>query len=250
MLWSRGLFTMDTVSLFFKKDEMKLLHGETDVIEFEIMCINLLRRPDKKCFIEKQFDRIGLKVQFFSAIDGMIIDIPQLTKDGIVANDNFSPATGMTLIPAQIGVYLSHYELWKVAVLSPNKISLILEDDALLVCDRLQLEAFARHIPEDADLFFLNLRKNKSRSISLYASTFTGRFWGLTAYFVTRRGAEKLVNLTLPIHESADEAINELNKRGMITCYCARKELVVECSNSRDERNFRFKSDILTRTKE
>lgn len=241
---------MDRLSLIFKKDDVKLLHGETDAVEFEVMCINLLRRPDKKLFMEKQFEHTGLKVHVFPAIDGLTIDIPQLIKDGILAEDNFCPATGMALIPVQIGVYLSHYELWKKALLSSNKISLILEDDALLICDPQQLEVFARHIPEDADLFFLNLRKNKTRPISLYASKFTGRFWGLTAYFVTRKGAEKLVNLTLPIHKSADEAINELSKHGMITCYCARKELVVECSNSRDVRNFRFESDIITRTKE
>lgn len=241
---------MDTVSLIFKKDEVKLLHGETDAIEFEVMCINLLRRPDKKRFMEAQFDGAGLKVHMFPAIDGLTIDVSQLINDGVLAEDHFCPATGMALIPAQIGVYLSHYELWKTASLSPNRISLILEDDALLICDRQQLETFARHIPEDADLFFLNLRKNKTQPISLYASKFTGRFWGLTAYFVTRKGAEKLVNLTLPVHKSADEAINELSKNGAITCYCSRKELVVECSNSRDVRNFRFESDIINRTRE
>lgn len=240
----------DRLLLFFKKEGVALLHVETDAVEFEVMCINLLRRPDKKRFMEKQFDGTGLKVHIFPAIDGLTIDAPQLINDGILAEDNFCPATGMALIPAQIGVYLSHYELWKIALSLPYKVLLILEDDALLTCDLQQLEACARHIPEDADLFFINLRKNKTRPISLYASKFTGRFWGLTAYFITRKGAEKLVNLMLPIHKSIDEAMNELSKRGAITCYCARKELVVECSNSKDKRNFRFKSDIITRTKE
>ncbi|MCC7091772.1 MAG: glycosyltransferase family 25 protein [Nitrosomonas sp.] len=247
---SRAFFAMDRLLLIFKKDEVKLLHRETDAIEFEVMCINLLRRPDKKRFMEKQFDGTGLKVHIFPAVDGLAIDVPKLINDGVLAEDNFCPATGMALIPAQIGAYLSHYELWKTALSLPNEISLILEDDALLVCDIPQLEVYARHIPADTDIFFLNRRKNKTRPVSLYASTFTSRFWGLTAYFITRKGAEKLVRLMLPIHKSADEAINELNKLGMITCYCARKELVVECSNSRDERNFRFESDIITRTKE
>lgn len=249
-LLSRGSFAMDRLSLILKKDDVELLHSETDAVEFEVTCINLLRRPDKKRFMEKQFEGTGWTMHFFPAIDGLTINVPQLISDGILAEDNFCPATAMALIPVQIGVYLSHYELWKMVLLSPNKISLILEDDALLICDMPQLEAFARHIPDDADLFFINHRQNKTRPVSLYASKFTGRFWGLTAYFITRKGAEKLVNLMLPIHKSADEAINGLSKSGAITCYCSRKELVVECSNSRDERNFRFESDIISRTKE
>lgn len=236
--------------LIFRKDEVKSLYAETDTVEFDVMCINLLRRPDKKSFIEKQFKGTGLSLRIFSAVDGLTIDIPQLINDGVVAEDNFCPATGMPLIPAQIGVYLSHYELWKAALSSPNKISLILEDDALLICNRSQLEAFARHIPEDADLFFINRRKNKTYPISLYASKFTRHFWGLTAYFITRKGSEKLVNMALPMHQSADETINQLSKNGALTCYCSRKELVVECSNSRDIQNFRFESDIIPRAKE
>ena len=118
----------------------------------------------------------------------------------------------------------------------------------MMICDRATLEKFVRHIPEDADLFFINRRKNKTKHISPYTSKFVCHFWGLTAYFLTKQGAEKLLAMSLPIYKSADESISELNENGIINCYCSRKELVVECSNPKDAKNFRFTSDIINRT--
>ena len=165
----------------------------------------------------------------------------------MLSPNNHNQSTGKPLSPAQIGVYLSHYELWKATLASPNKGSLILEDDALMTCDKATLEEFLRHIPEDTDLFFINRRKNKTKHISLHASKLVRRFWGLTAYFLTRHGAEKLLLSALPIRKSVDDTISELNGKGVINCYCSRKELVVECSNPKDKKNFRFSSDILNR---
>ncbi len=248
-VFSAGSLAFDRLFLVFRHNDVKLLYAETDSVNFDVICINLLRRQDKKQFIEKQFEGTGLNLRMFQAVDGGAIDTIQLIDDGVLAVNNFCPATGMPLIPAQIGAYLSHYELWKAALESPNKISLILEDDALMVCDKPTLEDFARHIPEDADLFFINRRRNKTKPVSLYASKFVSHFWGLTAYFLTKQGAEKLVALSLPIYKSADERVSELNESGLINCYCSRRELVVECSNSKDARNFRFASDIINRMK-
>ncbi len=244
---SAGLLAFDRLRFAFRRDDIKLLYAQNDLVDFDITCINLLRRSDKRQFIEKQFGEAGFNFKIFTAIDGLEIDINQLIRDGILAPDNFCPATGMPLTPAQIGAYLSHYELWKAALKSPNKISLILEDDALMICDKPKLEEFVRHIPADADLFFINRRKNKIKHVSLHVSKFACHFWGLTAYFLTKQGAEKLITLSLPVHKSADESISELNESGIINCYCSRQELIVECSNPRDAQNFRFASDIIDR---
>ncbi len=245
---SAGSLALDRLLFTVRRNDTKLLYAQTDPVDFDIVCINLLRRPDKRKFIEKQFDTVDFNLKMFPAIDGLAIDTNLLIDDGRLSADHHCPATGMPLTPAQIGAYLSHYELWKAALASPNKISLILEDDALLTCNKATLEEFARNIPQDADLFFINRRRNKTKPISLHASKFVSHFWGLTAYFLTKQGAKKLIALSLPIHKSADEWISELNENGMINCYCSRKELVVECSNPRDTRNFRFTSDIISRT--
>ena len=247
-VFSAGSLALDRVLFVFRRKDIKLLYEQSDLINFDITCINLLRRPDKKQSIEQQFGEIGFNLRIIPAIDGLTIDTNQLINDDALSADNHCSATGMPLTPAQIGVYLSHYELWKAALVSPHKVSLILEDDAMMICDSATLEEFVRHIPEDADLFFINRRKNKTKNISPYASKFVGHFWGLTAYFLTKQGAEKLLAMSLPIYKSADESISELNENGVINCYCSRKELVVECSNPRDVQNYRFTSDIINRT--
>ncbi len=246
--YSAGSLTFDRLRFAFKHNDIKLLFGKTETVNFDITCINLLRRADKRQFIKEQLGNAGFDFKIFPAIDGLTIDADQLIDDGILAPDNYCPATQMPLTSPQIGVYLSHYELWKAALKSPNKISLIIEDDALFLCDKPSLEQFVRHIPADTDLFFINHRKNKIRHLSLHVSKFNSHFWGLTAYFITKKGAEKLIGMTLPICKSADEALSKLNESGKINCYCSRQELVVECSNPKDTKNFRFSSDILHRT--
>ena len=246
--YSAGSLTFDRLRFAFKQHGINLLFGQTEAVNFDITCINLLRRSDKRRFIKEQLSNAGFDFKIFPAIDGLTIDTDQLIDDGILTPDNYCPATQMPLTSAQIGAYLSHYELWKAALKSPNKVSLILEDDALFLCDKSSLEQFVRHIPADTDLFFINHRKNKIKHVSLHASKFTCHFWGLTAYFLTKKGAEKLIAMTLPIRKSADESLSELNESGKINCYCSRQELVVECSNPKDTKHFRFASDILHRT--
>ncbi|TXI16823.1 MAG: glycosyltransferase family 25 protein [Nitrosomonas sp.] len=245
--YSAGSLTFDRLRFALKQCDIELLYTQREAVNFDITCINLLRRADKRKFIKKQLSRAGLDFKIFPAIDGLILDHHRLVDDGILAPDNYCPATSKPLTSAQIGVYLSHYELWKAALRSPNKISLILEDDALFTCDKPTLQEYARHIPADTDLFFINHRKNKIKHVTLHASKFACHFWGLTAYFLTKQGAEKLIAMSLPIHKSADESISELNEIGKLNCYCSRQELVVECSNPKDAKNFRFSSDIISR---
>ena len=106
---------------------------------------------------------------------------------------------------------------------------------------------YAPH-PRRRGHFFYQSSKNRRQHINPYISKFVGRFWGLTAYFITRKGAKKLLQLAIPIHMSADDMVSQLNEQGLINCYCSRQELIVEYSNAKDNKNFSFASDILDRT--
>lgn len=238
----------DHLLFSFQQDNSKKIFGQNEDIRFETYCINLARRPDKRQFIERQFDNINFNLKMFPAFDGAMLDPVALVNQSVLSPDNKDLSSGKSLSPAQIGVYLSHLEIWKKAAKSVDQITFILEDDALITCDSPTLQKYIRHIPEDADIFFINHRRNKKQHINPYISKFVGRFWGLTAYFVTRKGAEKLLQLAIPIHMSADDMVSRLNEKGLINCYCSRQELVVECSNAKDNKNFRFASDILDRT--
>ena len=108
-------------------------------------------------------------MKFFSAVDGATLNLEHLIKQGRLAPDNRDLGTGNKLTPAQIGVYLSHYELWKETLNSDNKITFILEDDAFLDCEITTLQKVIHYIPEDADIFFVNHRKTRnSISIPIY----------------------------------------------------------------------------------
>lgn len=239
--------TYDHLVFSFQQDNTKRIFRQSEYAHFETHCINLVRRPDKKQFIEEQFDNVNFNLKMFPAFDGATLSFIDLINQGVLSTENKDLGSGDSLSPAQIGVYLSHLEIWKKAAESVDRITFVLEDDALLTCKATTLQKYIHYIPEDADIFFINHRKNKKQHINPYVSKLVGRFWGLTAYFVTREGAKKLLQLTTPIHMSADDMVSQLSEKGLINCYCSRQELVVECSNAKDSKNFRFASDILDR---
>ena len=84
--------------------------------EIDILCINLLRREDRKLDIYDKFNKEGLNVIFWEAVDGKTL---ALTDEILYMfrNNNFNYRQGV------IGCALSHYNIWKKIVEenNPNK---------------------------------------------------------------------------------------------------------------------------------
>ena len=57
--FSAALLTVDYFLFSFQQDSTKRLFRQSEYIHFETHCINLLRRTDKKKFIEDQFDNVN-----------------------------------------------------------------------------------------------------------------------------------------------------------------------------------------------
>jgi hypothetical protein len=87
-------------------------------------CINLDRSKDRWQRSVKEFQRIGLEVERFSAVDGKLVDKQQVIKQGLLS-PNFIEMDK----PGAIGCLLSHIGIWKLAVERKTPWTLILEDD-------------------------------------------------------------------------------------------------------------------------
>ncbi|MBM2714229.1 glycosyltransferase family 25 protein [Mesorhizobium caraganae] len=155
-----------------------------------------------------------------SAIDGASVDRGQLIKERLITED-------CTYLPGSLGCALSHINLWKLAV-SENKVITIFEDDVRSSFDFLTESArILSSAPADWDMIkwgflfdplflwldfsfskakleFYDRRYSKqgplfqsdksSRSLIRIAHSF-----GLQAYSLTPRGAQKLLEKCLPL---------------------------------------------------
>lgn len=105
-------------------------------------CINLKRRPDRREFMSRQFERLGLRPQWFDAVDGL----------------DLSPEQAGDHRPGGIACSLSHLGVIRDARLHDHPSVLIFEDDAVLCRDfNERLALFLSLAPQDWDMLFLGI---------------------------------------------------------------------------------------------
>lgn len=154
-------------------------------------CINLCERKDRRYLVQQEFNKIGLNnVQFFSAVK----PIPKLISES-------------SLNPGEIGAFLSHYFLLKMAYENDYDDLLVLEDDVEFVNGfNLIFKQVFNDIPVDYDLVWIggNEREpqNVRRSTGLYGIVPT-HYYGCHCLLFSKSGIKK-----------AYKAISEM---GMVT---------------------------------
>ncbi|MDN3548898.1 LicD family protein [Mucilaginibacter aquaedulcis] len=115
--------------------------------------------------------------------------------------------------------YKAHYLTWKHFIeYGAGDVCMICEDKVRLKADHEFIEDLANQLPEDADLFLpynrLNLdEENKTPEI---CTSTLGYFVGCPLYFLTRKGAEKLLKYDI-IRMPLDETILALSISGDLT---------------------------------
>jgi glycosyl transferase family 25 len=108
----------------------------------KIYCINLDRRPDRWEASQREFDRIGIEVERFSAVDG--------------ANPDTSFVADTGLLPGEYGILDTHGSLLFTARDKGYESILILEDDIEFspTFDK-DWEAWHQEIPADWEMLYL-----------------------------------------------------------------------------------------------
>ena len=118
---------------------------------FNIIYINLAHRKERRHFIEKQLNKMGLleKAIYLEAINGETI--PEVTFRPI--RDNFRTlAKREERIIGRIGCLMSHLKALEIAIENQFENVLIIEDDCQFMEDA---ETRDFTVPKDADVFYL-----------------------------------------------------------------------------------------------
>jgi len=165
--------------------------------KYKIICVNLLRRPDRKENTIKLFEKYKIsRYEFFEAVDGYQLEATLQIKDLFLGND-FGYRKGF------IGCALSHLKLWENLVKDPvHNAYVIFEDDVTklhddyvrmlsnitLICGDLVFLGYHAKIPYAGGFYQL---------APLDRDNFIG---GTFNYIVTKQGAQKLLEYALQNH--------------------------------------------------
>ena len=181
-----------------------------DIRKHPIYCINLDKRPERYKFFMNQHGTRELKIERVSAVDGSLLDIvnnPHIsntTKYNILHKTRRSHREIDTV--GAIGCSMSHYSVWNKFLETKEPYCLVLEDDAQVIVGlwKYILAASSSKLERGFDVWCLSykLAENKkllqvSNADSAWKSPVS--FWGTSAYIISRRGAERLIDGFFPI---------------------------------------------------
>lgn len=189
--------------------------------------INLDRRPDRWDSLRAEPDFPNFpNIQRFSATDGKTLDLQTDSRISVYAKHNIAKFTrrshDMLDSIGGVGCALSHIGLWEKLVGSDQDVFLILEDDILLPRRTWERVTFVYestpelHDSRNWDIWSIgnlncfpdNIQRNIEESIQPSSDTpewvECHQFIGLQAYFISRRGADKLLKNVFPIQQHID----------------------------------------------
>jgi len=189
-----------------------------NIDEVKTFCISLDRRPDRynRMIIQPEIKKLP-NFKKFAAVDGQTLDIKTDTRVSTLGRYNIMNNTRRShdLLDSigGVGCALSHITLWQNLLKSNDNVFFIVEDDLVLqkgdwekvrqlylqnkwLQDSNKWDIWSvgnlKCIPADNDI----KRENKF--------VFCKEFVGFNSYFISRRGAEKLVKEAFPIQQHID----------------------------------------------
>ena len=222
------LTTFDT----FNTQSPSLTYPEEYVMEpnfykkMKVIVINLAETTEGKRRYEKMKklkNTIYQNAQMFSGVYGKKYNFTNELKTGVIKKKwNIGKWKGMNdkfvdMDLGEIGVALSHYNVWKM-ISKSNKNTIVLEDDAVKLhpdFDKLT-SYFMLQLPDDWDFFLLGFwlhRGDDGSSVNKYISK-VKNFVLMHAIIVSPRGAKKaleLLPIDMPIDSWLSKKSNKLN---------------------------------------
>lgn len=195
-------------------------------IENKVFIINLAASTKRKEFMLSQFEQIGLKPSFFTAIDGHNLDNKWRN---YCTSDRYNLLMGKIgfTFDNEIACYASHYLLWKLCV-EINEPIMILEDDVTIEPPfKNQLE-FIDKVINKIDylrLMALDYYQNGFSVISKNLVYFKKYPLGAQGYAISPQGARKFLQSSKKWSEPVDIYMDRYWTHGMRP-YCLYPEVI------------------------
>lgn len=178
---------------------------------FQIFIVSLARAQQRRAWMSSHLFKLGLhNWQFVDGIVGADLSAQQIKQEHD-AKRGLARA-GRAFTRGEIGCALSHRKAYTLLLDSQKSWGLILEDDACLAADALQvLHAAAEWLETDqARLLLLSpmsafLQKNGQPLTTDHRRVKMHRAWNAHGYALNRTAAQLLIKENTPIHLMADD---------------------------------------------
>jgi len=172
----------------------------------KIVCVNLLSRKDKKENMQEKFNKLGIDVEWFHAIEyGFAKEIVESLKPSVNDYVRFSPTT-----PNEFGASISHYTVIKTAYEQGVEKLFVFEDDVLFRKDfNEKFEKYYASVPENWDMlllysFMYQLQPQNVRVNARWITSFDA--WSLMAYGINRKAMKQYIQDQDKFFQIADRA--------------------------------------------
>lgn len=174
------------------------------VLPFDkIFCLNLCERSDRRDYMERQFQQLGIsdQITWFEVVKHPHTDfIAKKLREEKIGGVNNGGAFNCTR---------EHYTMIKSSYLKGYNSILILEDDISLLNDPDQFSSILSEIPCDWDILRFAALWNIAglKEISSYSEMWNvikSRFWGTSGYALNREGMRFLIDKFDNHYYSAD----------------------------------------------
>jgi len=175
--------------------------------EFDkVVCVNLLKREDKQKHMQEKFNKLGIDVDWFQAVEyGFAKEIVESLKP--VENDytRFSIET-----PNEFGAAISHYTVIKTAYEEGIEKLFVFEDDVLFRKDfNEKFEKYYDSLPENWDMillysFMYNLQSQNKRVNARWVTSYDA--WSLMTYGINRKAMKHYIDDQDKMFQIADRA--------------------------------------------
>jgi GR25 family glycosyltransferase involved in LPS biosynthesis len=169
---------------------MHILNSEFD----RVICINLVNRPDKKEYMSKKFDQLGIEVDWFNAVPyGFAADVV----NSLPPKQNSQFPRFNKNAPNEFGAAMSHYSVIKESLLKGHDKIFVFEDDVMFIKDfNKRFESYYKNLPEDWDMFLLysfmyKIQQQNTRINSRWIRSYDS--WSLMSYGMNKNAMEKYI---------------------------------------------------------
>jgi GR25 family glycosyltransferase involved in LPS biosynthesis len=205
----------------------------------KIYCLNLDRRKDRWDKVSKEFSRLSINIERFSAIDGDNIPDSHLTFLNTKLDEKSASDSGDIENKYALGCLLSHLEIIKDAKLNGYKKILVFEDDVILSKDFIQEVRIIKKF--DWKLFYLGASQFSWNEIEIRDGFYKcNKTLGTFAYAVDSSIYDELIKSFLEKDKSVDNVLSRIQSKYNKNCFTIYPNIVisnVENSDIREEKN-------------
>ena len=177
--------------------------------------INLAKSKDRRAYISSHFKELGIDFEFFDAVDGRGLSEGYIES---VCDLKKAVKTWKPLTRGEIGCSLSHIGVYEKMIDESISEAIIFEDDVVVGSDfKKIIENRHAWMTKGADLILLGHRSpgmlRVQKTIPIDEIHSVGKMYfiagGTHGYYITKRGAEKILKKNKPILKPIDDVTGD-----------------------------------------